>query len=247
VRAAAAAPPFLKGMKKRRERDVKQKRRTTDDDDDDDGKKDDVDAPVARFLQVLELGSWRACGEVRARLGTRGGATRIRNKQAEKRGQRVGEKTRAGKKMEVRRGEEIARLDFFRISSKNFADLSIFSSFHLLRAHKLNERCSPALDSNRCMSPKPRRSRSREASEQERAKGGREGKADDDDDGIDLDAKAGVAALLKPDAEALAAVCNSGDDDDDDDDEDEQDLDTGDVTIREGERRRRGTREERGG
>lgn len=50
---------------------------------------------------------------------------------------------------------------------------------------------------------------------------------------VDADARAGVAALLTPDAEALAAVCNS------DSDSDKEDLDTGDVTIREGERERR--------
>ena len=59
------------------------------------------------------------------------------------------------------------------------------------------------------------------------------------------EAKAGVAALLTPDAEALAAVCDSDDDDDEDGD---QDLDTGDITIREGEERdfwKEGKRKER--
>ena len=79
------------------------------------------------------------------------------------------------------------------------------------------------------MSPKPHRSCSREASEPAREKG-REAEADAAINIIDEEAKAGVAALLTPDAEALAAVCDS-----DDDEEEGQELDTGDVTIREGE------------
>lgn len=82
------------------------------------------------------------------------------------------------------------------------------------------------------MSPKPRR----DASEPAREKG-REAEAEADaiNNILDEEARAGVAALLTPDAEALAAVCNS--DDDDDDDEEGRELDTGDVTIREGEGR----------
>lgn len=84
------------------------------------------------------------------------------------------------------------------------------------------------------MSPKPRRACSRDASEPSRGKEGREAEGEAISI-VDEEAKAGVAALLTPDAEALAAVCNS---DDDEEEEDEgQELDTGDVTIREGEGR----------
>lgn len=88
------------------------------------------------------------------------------------------------------------------------------------------------------MSPKKRGSRSCEASKPAMERG--EANAARDATNIEEEeAKAGVAALLTPDAEALAAVCDSDNDDED------QDLDTGDVTIREGEEKEIGGVKER--